>query len=161
MPRPPAEAFQLCNWHRITRYAVREKEALRPTAKFPYVRLGKIGDGGSDQHGSVHETIAVIGQYQVSAGITRRPVGVARARHGAVVENKGSGAESPNGIRSITKITNHVGFLRVEFGGQAGCLARNLTRFDRLSRVDELHTTGLDELGNSVNVGAKLAKCAF
>jgi hypothetical protein len=83
---------------------VREKEALCPTAEFPYLRLGQAGDDRCEQHGSIHETSAVAGQDQVSTRITRCPVGVARARHSAVVENKGSGAESPYSYAVVEQI---------------------------------------------------------
>ena len=56
-------------------------------------------------------------QFVVDAG---GPVSVARARHGAIVDNKGSGAESPDWIRSITEITNHVGVLSWITGIETG-----------------------------------------
>ena len=110
-PDRQRKLFQLCNWRRIARYAVRKEEALRPTAELSYIRLSQIGDGGSDLHGSIHKTVAVIGKDHISTRITRRPVGIAGARQGAVIDDKGSGLESPDGIRSITEITDHVGIL--------------------------------------------------
>jgi hypothetical protein len=88
-------------------YAVREEEALRPPAEFPYLELSQVCDGRCDEHGSIHETTAIIGQDQIPASVTRGPVGVAHTRHGAVVNNKGFRSESPNGIRSITEVANH------------------------------------------------------
>src|ERR1039457_283412 len=103
--------LQLRNWHCIARYAMREEQALRPTSEFSYLRVSQAGDDGCGHHGAIHKAVAIIGKDQGSTGVTCCPVGVARARHGSVVDNKGSGAESPDWIRSITKITNHVGVL--------------------------------------------------
>jgi hypothetical protein len=108
-PDRQRKLFQLCNWRRLARYTVCEKETLCPTAEFPYLRLRQAGDDRCEQHGSIHETSAVSGKDQVSTRITRCPVGVARARYRAIVENEGSGAESPGGIRNITEITDHLG----------------------------------------------------
>ena len=90
---------------------MREEQALRPTAEFSCIRFRQAGNDGCDQHGSIHQAIAVVGEDQISTRVTGGPVGVARARHGAVVDNKGSGAESPDWIRSVTEITNRVGVL--------------------------------------------------
>jgi hypothetical protein len=103
--------FQLRNWNCITRNAVREEQAVRPTAEFSCIGFRQAGNDGCDQHGSIHQAIAVVGEDHASTRVTGGPVSVARARHGAVVDNKGSGAESPDWIRSITEITNHVGVL--------------------------------------------------
>ena len=106
--RPPAEALSTThNWHGVTRYAVCEKETLRPTAKFPYLRLRQAGENRCIQHGSIHKTISVTCEDQAMTGITCCPVGIACADHWAVVNNEGSGLEPPDRVRRITKITNH------------------------------------------------------
>ena len=103
--------LQLRNWHCIARYAVREEQSLRPTAEFSCIGFRQAGNDECGQHGSIHQAIAVVGEDHISTRVTGSPVSVARARHGAVVDNKRSGAESPDWIRSITEITNHVGVL--------------------------------------------------
>ena len=60
-PDRQRKLFQLCNWRRLARNTVREKEALCPTAEFPYLRLRQAGDDRCEQHGSIHETSAVAG----------------------------------------------------------------------------------------------------
>jgi hypothetical protein len=60
-PDRQRKLFQLCNWRRLARYTVCEKETLCPTAEFPYLRLRQAGDDRCEQHGSIHETSAVAG----------------------------------------------------------------------------------------------------
>jgi hypothetical protein len=109
MPDRQQKLFQLRNWHGVTRYAVREKEILRPTAKFPYLRLRQVGDSGRIQHGSIHKTISVTVEDEATTGITCCPVGIACADDRAVVNDKGPSLEPPDRVRRITKITNHNG----------------------------------------------------